>query len=218
MWENRATFEEFATSSSGQSVYGMIAAIHPANSSIMPHTLVVTFPSNEMSRITLHPHTHIRAVFFPESMISDESALTLQRHPGPTYPIIFSALDGGSDVFDQISAFYHYPKKGWVESLLSFPSDRILPSQVTTVTEDQGDNKKWEDCKIFFVLLSWRDAEKERHFRETGRTRAVGGMVPVMMEWEDILRQHGAVGWKDFYVDFSMVQEVDRVYARYDLL
>ena len=72
------------------------------------------------------------------------------------------------------------------------------------------------ECEVLLVVMSWRNREREEKFRETAKlmrtepgkepgTAVLVGMVPIMEDWEERLKADGAVGWRDWYVDFEMI-------------
>jgi hypothetical protein len=117
-----------------------------------------------------------------------------------------------------MSAYYTDPRSGWVQGLVKWPGSE-LPGELNGV-KDPGEGKTEDgtECEVLLVVMSWKNRELERKFRETSKlmrtepgkepgTAYLVGMVPIMEDWEEGLKADGAVGWRDCYVDFEMVSK-----------
>ncbi|KAJ5808794.1 hypothetical protein N7474_010063 [Penicillium riverlandense] len=217
MWESRSAYDTFAASGAAQTFYEAIAALHPANtaaSNII--TYLANFPREQLSRPTFHPHTQLRPVFFPN--LSEEAREAVFRHGGPAYPFAFAMHGGRSELWDEISAFHTDPRRGWIEGEMVRPCAQ-LPGESTVAgnsTEAEAPVTKVE-CRVLLIVMSWRSSEPKQNFLETTPILRGQESVPVMQEWEDTLGANGAVGWKDWYVDFEMVRKVDKVWSLTEL-
>jgi hypothetical protein len=115
-----------------------------------------------------------------------------------------------------MSAYHTEPRRGWVQGPVKWPRSE-LPGELKEA-KDSGEGKTEDgtECEMLLVVMSWKNGEVERKFRETTKrmrtepgeepgTAVFVGMVPVMEDWEEGLKADGAVGWRDWYVDFEMV-------------
>lgn len=217
VWESRSAYDAFVASSAGQTFYESISTIYPANkppSNII--TYLANFPREQLSRPTFHPHTQLRTVFFPH--LSDEAWETVLRHGGPAYQFAFAMHGGRSELWDQ-SAFYDDPLRGWIEGEMTWPCDQ-LPGESTVARNSDEDGQapvKKVDCRVLLVVMSWKSNESKQEFLENNPVVRGQELVPVMQEWEDTLRKNGAIGWKDWYVDFGMVRKVIKVWSLTEL-
>jgi hypothetical protein len=116
-----------------------------------------------------------------------------------------------------MSAYHTGPRRGWAQGRVKWPGSD-LPGELEEV-KDLGEGKTVEEgteCEVLLVVMSWTNGEAERKFRETAKlmrtepgeepgTAVLVAMVPVMGDWEEGLKADGAVGWRDWYVDFKMI-------------
>lgn len=219
VWESYDSYTAFTASPDGQRAFlTRLAALHPANSdpsNII--TLLTTFPRPGFSRGSdLHPHTHLRAIFFPTPLSDTDRAAACNRS-GPIYPFGFTLHGGYSEAFAEMSAYHTGPRRGWAQGRVKWPGSD-LPGELEEV-KDLGEGKTAEEgteCEVFLVVMSWTNGEAEKKFRETAKlmrtepgeepgTAVLVAMVPVMEDWEEGLKADGAVGWRDWYVDFEMI-------------
>jgi hypothetical protein len=120
-----------------------------------------------------------------------------------------------------MSAYHTGPRRGWVQRPVKWPGSE-LPGELKEV-KDSGEGKTEDGTEydVLLVVMSWRNGEVEGKFQETAklmrtelgeepRTAVVVGMVPVMEDWEEGLKADGAVGWRDWYVDFEMIGKTVR--------
>ena len=115
-----------------------------------------------------------------------------------------------------MSAYHTGPRRGWVQGPVKWPGSE-LPGELKEV-KDSGEGKREDrtECEVLLAVMSWRNGEVEGKFRETAKlmctklgeepgTAVLVGMVPVMEDWKEGLKADGAVGWRDWYVDFEMI-------------
>jgi hypothetical protein len=120
------------------------------------------------------------------------------------------------EAFEEISAYHTGPRRGWVQGLAKWPRSE-LPGELKEVKDSrEGKMKDGTECEVLLVVMSWKNGEVEGKFRETEKlmrtepgkepgTAVLVGMVPIMEDWEEGLKADGAVGWRDWYVDFEMI-------------
>jgi hypothetical protein len=114
-----------------------------------------------------------------------------------------------------MSAYHTDPRCGWVQRPVKWPGSE-LPGELKEV-KDSGESKTEDgtECEVLLVVMSWMNGEREGKFRETaklmrqvlGRAPGTIEFVPIMGDWEEELKANGAVGWRDWYVDFEMISK-----------
>jgi len=114
-----------------------------------------------------------------------------------------------------MSAYHAGPRRGWVQGPVKWPGSE-LPGEFKEV-KDSGEGKTEDgtECEVLLVVMSWRNGEVEGKFRETaklmrtklGKEPGTTVFVPIMGDWEEGLKANGAVGWRDWYVDFEMISK-----------
>jgi hypothetical protein len=117
-----------------------------------------------------------------------------------------------------MSAYHTGPRCGWVQRPVKWPRNE-LPGELKEV-KDSGEGKTEDgtECEVLLAVMSRRNGEVEGKFRETTKlmrtelgeepgTAVLVGMVPVMEDWEEGLKADGAVGRRDWYVDFEMISK-----------
>jgi hypothetical protein len=115
-----------------------------------------------------------------------------------------------------MGAYHASPRRGWVQGPVEWPGSE-LPGELKEV-KDSGEGKVEDrtECEVLLVVMSWRNEEREGKFREREKlmrtepgeepgTAVLVRMVPIMEDWEEGLKADGAVGWRDWYVDFEMI-------------
>jgi hypothetical protein len=115
-----------------------------------------------------------------------------------------------------MSAYHAEPRRGWVQGPVEWPGSE-LPGELKEVKDSrEGKTEDGTGCEVLLAVMSWRSKEKEGKFREREKlmytepgeepgTAVLVRMVPIMEDWEEGLKADGAVGWRDWYVDFEMI-------------
>lgn len=167
----------------------------------------------------LGPHTQIRHVYFP-APVPDATRAAARRLPGLVYRFGMGISGqkpplGGREWL----AYYRDPAVGWFVG-----EDELLRSDddgkgAGTKTDAVTKRTRWwggRECDEFVCIVFWKDEEREREFlREETIPVTVPGDEPgtsiwvrdmsLAEEWEGKLREAGAVGWEDEFVDFCVV-------------
>ncbi|KAI1414316.1 hypothetical protein F5Y13DRAFT_159294 [Hypoxylon sp. FL1857] len=215
VWPSAEKYTDFIESSEGKHfllVLGSLSSIQPESDgdkgrggkALEPLTIAATF--GNLDRVSyrqpLYPHTQIRLVFFPTPTADDKRDIAI-RHTGPSHKIGF----GSAQIFEAQSAYYRSPRRGWCPwPIVRSTLDRI-PGEVETKAQPGGE-REGASCDVMVALMTWRSKEKEQDFRDKAVViRKDRGLVPVFEDWEDALKSQGAFGWKDYYVDFQMVDK-----------
>jgi hypothetical protein len=172
----------------------------------------------------LGAHTQIRHVYFPAPVPAATRA-AVRRLPGLVYRfgMGISAQNPPRAGGREWLAYYRDPAVGWFVR-----EDRLLGSGGGSDDDDDERSKtdvnqtkmtRWwggRECDEFVCILFWKDEERERKFlREQTVPVTVPGDEPgtsiwvrdmsLAEEWEGQLREAGAVGWEDEFVDFCVV-------------
>lgn len=195
VWNNASAASAFPSSPPAQAVFADLRRLGTRDITIT--TADFGYP---IDRATLRPHTQLRHVYFAAPVAGDARA-AIARLPGLAYRHGFS-ISGQDRAAREAMAYYRAPVTGWVV--------------------DHGDGPatatRWDrrDCDELLAVMFWKDAERERRFlteQKVSVTRP--GDEPgtsiwvrdesLLEQWENQLREAGALGWRDEHVDFNIL-------------
>ncbi|KAI0118525.1 hypothetical protein F4776DRAFT_672877 [Hypoxylon sp. NC0597] len=173
--------------------------------------LIITAPFGTRTRVCyrqpVYAHTHIRLYMFPTPVAEDRRNF-LRTHAGPCHNIMF----GTAEIFEEYSCYHCSPRRGWSPWPIVWSTFDGIPGEVDTKIQPVGEQAgaNWD---VMVTLMSWRSKEKEQIFRDLAVIYRKGrGLVPIFEDWQDTLKSEGAVEWKDYYVDFEMLDKAARNY------
>jgi hypothetical protein len=188
-----------------------LANLADATADAPPSVVLTTvdFGGSLDSQAVLRRHTQIRRVYFP-SPISDAARTAIRRLPGLVYRYGVGISGQQRLGWDAQRAYYRAPAVGWFVAEQTLGEGAIEEARVTTKHRDG------KECDEFVYVMFWKDEEHERRFLEEERLPVtVPGSEPgtvlwvrdmsLLEEWEGQLREAGAVGWEDEYVDFWVI-------------
>ncbi|OTA67730.1 hypothetical protein K449DRAFT_453360 [Hypoxylon sp. EC38] len=229
VWQCAEKYTNFIESSGGKNFLLSLKALsstHPAavsdsngekHGANTPEPLIIAAPFSNRSRVSyrqpVFAHTQIRLCMFPAPVAEDKRRFVC-RHAGPWHNLMF----GSAEVFEEYSCYYHSPRRGWCPWPIFWSTYDDIPGKVETKIQPVGKQEgvRWE---VMVTLMAWRSKEKEHSFRDMEVIpRKDRGLVLIFEDWEDTLKSEGASEWKDYYVDFEMLDKVARDYIISNLI
>ncbi|KAK4233338.1 hypothetical protein C8A03DRAFT_38961 [Achaetomium macrosporum] len=205
-WDDLAAVSAFQASAATQMMAHSLGVLVDAPDSSVVLT-TVDFGGSLDSQAVLRHHTQIRRVYFP-SRVPEAARTAIRRLPGLVYRYGMG-ISGQDDIGGDTRAYYRAPATGW------FVGEGRLGEGAG---EEVATTKQWDgkECDVFVCIMFWKDKERERRFLVEERlpvtqpgnqpgTEVWVRDMSLMEEWEGKLREAGAVGWEDEYVDFRVV-------------
>jgi hypothetical protein len=210
-------------------------ATHPAVTSFRPRITILCLSTDNWFRSNTPflsaTHTQLRSINFP-APVSDETRTAVPSLPGLTYRYGLS-IDSSSQWAREQMAYVHEPVTPWVTRITPLHTNHKHPE--THLFEEPSDDHKdkvdkeivlygprktvtrqGKECEVAMAIMFWKDEARERHFHDS-ETVAVLEPGPIeskltavgrrrlLREWEDRLKELGAVGWTDEWVDFQEI-------------
>jgi hypothetical protein len=141
-------------------------------------------------RFSLTAHVQLRRIFFPAPVAADLRT-AVAADSGPEYPYILDPKLGET-------AYDGAHRIAWLDGTFTWRA------------AGQGNTNDGRPCEVALTVMSWYDEKGSNDFKKwvdmpklDPDTGVFLGTVNVMDAWDEKLREWGAVGWSDIYVDFQ---------------
>lgn len=187
LWASRNALAGFEASSAHSDLVTALESLTDPKPAIT--TIIASF-ANALTNQELRPYTQLRYVYFP-APVSPSSRTYIETIQGPAYSHGVGISASTATKFQ--SAYHSRPTRGWVDGIKIF--DR-------------------KECDVLMWLMFWNGKEDKKEFLENTKvmktrpgikpgTALYESVVGVLENWEFKLREQGALGWIDEYVDFD---------------